>query len=62
VIKPRSKRGAGFGRTDLGEWSEFGPEDTYTKADVLAYCDHIEACADASLASFHAISLARPWF
>ena len=32
----------GFGRTDLGDWVELLPEDTYTKADVLAYCDHID--------------------
>ncbi|MFC2078164.1 DinB family protein [Candidatus Bipolaricaulota bacterium] len=32
----------GFGQTDLGDWAELQPEDTYTKADVLAYCDHID--------------------
>jgi hypothetical protein len=32
----------GFGRTDLGDWTELQPGDTYTKPDVLAYCDHVD--------------------
>ena len=34
----------GFGRTDLGDWSELKPEDTCSKDGVLAYCDHIDGC------------------
>lgn len=32
----------GYGKTDLGDWSELVPGDTYAKSDVLAYCDHID--------------------
>ena len=32
----------GFGLSDLGDWTELGPEDVYTKSDVLAYCAHID--------------------
>jgi len=33
---------AGFGRTDLGDWSQLDADDVYAKADVLAYCDHVD--------------------
>ena len=39
--KQRSRH-AGYGRTDLGNWTELTTDDVYTKADVLAYCDHID--------------------
>jgi hypothetical protein len=32
----------GYGRTDLGDWAELQLGDTYSKADVLAYCDHVD--------------------
>jgi len=31
-----------YGKSDLGDWSELTPDDAYTKADVLAYCDFID--------------------
>jgi hypothetical protein len=42
---------AGFGRTHLGDWAELTPEDTYAKADVLAYCDHIDGMVADLVAS-----------
>lgn len=32
----------GFGNTDLGNWTELTADDVYEKADVLAYCEHID--------------------
>ena len=32
----------GYGKTDLGDWTKLTPDDVYAKADVLAYCDHID--------------------
>ncbi len=32
----------GFGKTDLGDWTKLTAKDVYTKANVLAYCDHID--------------------
>lgn len=42
---------AGFGRTDLGDWTELTPADTYAKADVLAYCDHVDGLVHSLVAS-----------
>jgi len=33
----------GFGCTHLGDWSTLAPQDVYSKEDVLAYCDHVDA-------------------
>ena len=33
----------GYGKTDLGDWTELQPGDTYAKEDVLAYCDHVDS-------------------
>ena len=41
----------GFGRTHLGDWAELTPDDTYAKADVLAYCDHIDGLVATLVAS-----------
>ena len=39
----REVRGhSGYGKTDLGNWTELTPEDVYAKVDVLAYCDFID--------------------
>ena len=32
----------GYGKTDLGDWTELQLGDTYSKADVLAYCDLVD--------------------
>lgn len=32
---------AGYGKTDLGDWTELTPDDVFSKPDILAYCDHI---------------------
>lgn len=32
---------AGYGKADLGDWTNLTPADTFTKVDVLAYCDYI---------------------
>lgn len=34
---------SGYGQTDLGNWPDLTPDDVFTKIDVLAYCDHIDA-------------------
>ena len=31
----------GYGKTDLGDWTQLTPDDVYGKANVLGYCDHI---------------------
>ena len=31
-----------YGKRDLGDWTKLTPDDMYTKADVLAYCDFTE--------------------
>ena len=40
----QGSRYSGYGRTDLGDWTDLTPDDAYTKADVLAYCDYIAGC------------------
>jgi len=30
-----------FGKADLGDWRDLTPADTFKKADVIAYCDHV---------------------
>ena len=30
-----------FGRTHLGSWKKLGPDDVFSKTDILAYCDHV---------------------
>lgn len=30
-----------FGRDHLGDWRKLSAEDVYSKADILAYCDHV---------------------
>ncbi|MFC2082539.1 DinB family protein [Candidatus Bipolaricaulota bacterium] len=32
----------GYGKADLGDWVDLTPADVFTKADVLAYCGHID--------------------
>jgi len=32
---------SGYGRAGLGDWTKLAPEDVFTKADVLAYCDYV---------------------
>ena len=33
---------AAYGRSHLGDWTKLTLEDVFSKADVLAYCDHID--------------------
>ena len=33
---------AGYGKTDLGNWTELTQDDVFAKPDVLAYCDYID--------------------
>lgn len=30
-----------YGKADLGDWTKLAPEDVFSKADVLAYCDYV---------------------
>jgi DinB family protein len=40
----RKVRGhSGYGKSDLGDWTQLTPDDVYAKLDVLAYCDFIES-------------------
>jgi len=41
----------GFGRTHLGDWPDLTEEDVYAKADVLAYCDHVDSLVSDLVAS-----------
>ena len=41
----------GFGQTDLDDWSKLTPDDVYSREDVLAYCDHVDAAVDRLVAS-----------
>jgi len=41
----------GYGKTDLGDWTKLTPDDVYAKADVLAYCDHIDGRVSALVES-----------
>lgn len=31
----------GYGKADLGDWTDLTPADTFSKEDVLAYYDHV---------------------
>jgi len=41
----------GFARTDVDDWSTLTPADTYSKDDVLAYVDHVDAAVERLVAS-----------
>jgi len=33
----------GFGRANLGDWSKLTDKDVYSREDVIAYCDFVDA-------------------
>ena len=54
----REVRGhSGYGKTDLGDWTQLTPGDVYAKLDVLAYCTFIEDRVSELVAAHH---LTRP--